>query len=231
MDRPFGIDLTPEFSWKLHSDRGDVLQKSYRIVLKDEAELPVWDSGLVNSQQQSFVPIEGVSLHSRMHYTWTVTVVDNHGETAEGSASFETGLLLREDWTAEWVGSTIPDTTSVLFEKSVVVSSSIQKARLYATCYGTDRLLVNGVRPDDREFAPEYTTYKKRLCYQTYDVTDLMSEGENQLQMLVGDGWYFSAQAGPVIDHPVERPAILLQLEVLLEDGTREVYRTDGTET
>ena len=231
MDRPFGIDLTPEFSWKLHSDRGDVLQKSYRIVLKDEAELPVWDSGLVNSQQQSFVPIEGVSLHSRMHYTWTVTVVDNHGETAEGSASFETGLLLREDWTAEWVGSTIPDTTSVLFEKSVVVSSSIQKARLYATCYGTYRLLVNGVRPDDREFAPEYTTYKKRLCYQTYDVTDLMSEGENQLQMLVGDGWYFSAQAGPVIDHPVERPAILLQLEVLLEDGTREVYRTDGTET
>ncbi|MBQ1370643.1 MAG: family 78 glycoside hydrolase catalytic domain [Clostridia bacterium] len=231
MEQPLGIDLTPEFSWKLQSEKRDVLQESYRIVLRDDTGLPIWDSGPVASRQQSFIPLDGVALRSRTHYTWTVTVTDNYGETSEGSASFETGLLSRKDWEAAWVGSTIADETSVLFEKTVVLPSSVQKARLYATCYGVYRLLVNGERPDDREFAPEFTTYQKRLCYQTYDVANLLSEGENRLQMLVGDGWYFSPQAGPVTDRPVERPAILLQLEVCLEDGTQKVYCSDGTET
>ena len=46
---------------------------------------------------------------------------------------------------------------------------------------------MNGMRPDDREFAPEFTVYSQYLCYQTYDVTSFLREGENVIGMLVGD--------------------------------------------
>lgn len=37
---------------------------------------------------------------------------------------------------------------------------------------------MNGMRPDDREFAPEFTVYSQYLCYQTYDVTSFLRERE-----------------------------------------------------
>ena len=232
MHRAFGIDMVPEFSWKLNSGETDVLQKNYRIVVRDEQDSIVWDSGIVQSRQQSFVLYEGDALCSRGIYTWTVTVEDDRGKAASASETFEMGLLKREDWSAKWIGSSLPAGPAVRFDKTVTLGGApVAKARLYATAYGVYRLTVNGTRPDDREFAPEFTTYQKRLCYQTYDVTELLRAGKNELSMYVGDGWYFSPQAGPVEEHPVERPAVLLQLEVTYENGDQVTIGTDGTET
>ena len=90
---------------------------------------------------------------------------------------------------------------------------------------------MNGERPDDREFAPEFTAYQKLMYYQCYDVTALLHEGENRLSMLVGDGWYFSQQSGPVLDKAQPSPAVLFQLEAELEDGKKLVIASDGSES
>ena len=48
---------------------------------------------------------------------------------------------------------------------------------------------INGRRVGDQVLAPDWTSYDKRLQYQTYDVTDLVKRGPNAVGVTLGDGW------------------------------------------
>ena len=241
MKKCVGIDQNPYFSWKIANDKNDTVQCAYQLqVLCDEECL--WDTGKVESEKQSFVEYEGIALSSRTEYKWKVTVWNNYNETAEAEAQFETGLLEKSLWNAKWVESTIPrvpvteykygnTAPAVFFEKEFTLDKRVKKARMYATSYGVYQLRINKKRADDREFAPEFTTYSTVLYYQTYDVTMLLKQGKNTLDMYVGDGWYFSMQASPVFENQHEKPSVLFQLEVEYEDGTTEQIISDGDET
>lgn len=241
MDHAFGIDRMPYFSWKLKSERRNVVQQAYRIQVFCGKSI-LWDSGKIGGRQQSFVEYEGPPLQSRTVYKWQVTVWDNYGDISQGENNFETAFLDKADWKAKWIESSFPRTPvtefkygntppAVFFEKRFHLQKKVRKARLYATAYGVYRLRVNAQRPDDREFAPEFTAYDAVLYYQTYDVTVLLKQGNNTLDMYVGDGWYFSLQAGPVVEHPHEKPSVLFQLEVIYEDESKEIICSDGGES
>lgn len=240
---PLGIDGVPYFGWKLCSSEKNVTQQAYQLTVEDvQTKEVVWDSGAVSSSQSSFADYAGAPLHSCTEYRWTVRVWDNHGECAAASADFETAFLCTEDWKARWAESTlerVPDPdypigascAPVLFRKSFRLPQQPVRARLYSTAYGVYQIKINDRRPDDREFAPEFTSYAHRLYYQTYDVTALLRSGDNMMEMYVGDGWYFSAFASPVAKHPHAAPGVLFQLELWYEDGTREHIISDGTES
>ena len=38
--------------------------------------------------------------------------------------------------------------------------------------------------------SPGITDYRRRVQYQTYDVTDLVKNGENVIEVELADGWY-----------------------------------------
>ena len=63
-------------------------------------------------------------------------------------------------------------------------------ARVYATALGMYELYINGRRVGDGLFTPGWTDYRKRLQYQTYDVTDMLKEGANAIGAVLGAGWY-----------------------------------------
>lgn len=238
---PLGIDQIPEFSWRIESTEEHVLQKTYRIRVLD-GEKTVWDSGTRESRTLSFVRYEGQALRSGTAYTWELTVCDNKGNTAQGRSSFETAFLQTSDWKAKWVQSTIArqeaklfaygvENPAVIFRRRFRLPGEIRSARLYATAYGCYRLYVNGERPDAREFAPEFTPYDHILNYQCYDITALLREGENVLEMLAGDGWFFCPQTAVRMDTPRTAPAVLYQLQYVLADGSAGVVCSDGSET
>lgn len=241
LSEAFGIDQLPYFSWQLRSEEHDVMQRGYQIKVQDEEGDVVWDTGNVESEQSTFVLYEGRALKSRTEYTWTVRVTDTQGNQAEAGASFETAFLKETDWKAAWVKSLLPvcerqahlgeQPPAALFRKEFSLGKAVRKARLYATCHGVYQLTVNGIRPDDREFAPECTVYREYLCYQTYDVTGLLRVGENVIGMHTGDGWYhgFMTKAQDETYDPAL--AVLLQLEVTYEDGTCETVVSDGEMT
>lgn len=237
--RPFGIEEAPYFSWVLDSDEENVMQAYYRLRVTNEEKELVWDSGKQRTDQSTYVNYEGAELKSRTKYIWTVIVEDNHGNQAEAGSEFETAFLHKSDWKAKWVKSPFPtmerkahlgdQPPAVLFRKKVMLDKKVKKARLYATCHGVYHLTVNGERPDDREFAPECTVYRDYLCYQTYDVTTYLCDGENILGMHVGDGWYHGFMTKAEDDTYDPAFAILLQLEVTYTDGTTGCFGTDET--
>lgn len=111
MVEPLGLDEEkPSFSWQMQSDAIGAAQKSYQIVVTDETETVVWDSGVVESNISHDIPYEGEDLQPTTEYSWKVTVTDEQGNTLKSEpASFETAFMdtTRESWDgAQMIGAT-----------------------------------------------------------------------------------------------------------------------------
>ena len=87
--------------------------------------------------------------------------------------------------------------------------------RLYITARGLYAAWLNGKRVGDMVLAPGSFTADKHLGAQTYDVTALVRDGENELLIALGDGWYRST-SGVDGDRDLfgSELAVLFQLEV-----------------
>ncbi len=77
-----------------------------------------------------------------------------------------------------------------LFRRSVKVRKGLVKARMNASAAGIYELFINGKKVGGTYFNPGRTRVQSRVMYQTYDVTEFFTEGENTLETLVGHGWY-----------------------------------------
>ena len=231
-NNPIGIGDSPFFSWILESEESAVIQVSYHIVVKDAGEV-AWDTGVVQSSKTAYVEYDGQALKSCTQYTWQVTVQDNYKNSYTESAVFETAILFADDWKAHWVISPLykkaikKGSPAVLFRKVFKLKGEVSKARAYATCHGVYRLTVNGERPDNREFAPEFTVYEKSLCVQTYDITRILQKGENVLGMEVADGWYRGSTTKQTYPGWDSSFACIWQLLVTYINGTQETIYSD----
>ena len=234
---PLGLDAArPRFSWKMGSDRTDTVQDAYQIQVTLEGRM-VWDSGRVESDQSVLVAYAGPALQAKQVYTYRVMVWDNHKETAEAHGSFETGLLAGTNFQAEWITHTYAreETACPVFVKTISLKKAaenpVKRARIYATALGVYEIRLDGEKVGDAFFAPGWTNYKKRLQYQTYDVTALLDQevsAEHTLEIMVGNGWYkgiFGFTCTP--DHYGNQTALLAELHVTYEDGSSEVIATD----
>jgi alpha-L-rhamnosidase len=108
----------------------------------------------------------------------------------------------------------------------------VTSARLYSTAHGIYEAFLNGRRVGDQVLTPGWTAYAERLRYQTYDVTELVREGANELEVLLGNGW-FRGRLGWGHRRALygDRLALLAQLEVTTSDGRVHLLATDGSWT
>lgn len=113
--------------------------------------------------------------------------------------------------------------------KEFTISKSIERARVYSTALGLYELSMNGERVGADYFAPGWTDYNKRVQYQTYDVTNMLKQGDNTIGAILGQGWYSGKIAWFGTDHYGSNPASLIQLVIEYTDGTKEIIKTDHT--
>jgi alpha-L-rhamnosidase len=117
---------------------------------------------------------------------------------------------------------------TAMFRKEFAVPSSIKRAVVSVTGLGLYELRINGQRVGDHVLAPEWTLYRKRIQYQTYDVTDLLHEGSNAVGAMLGGGWW----CGPLaVRAPMKDPCLclLVRLDVELTDGSTQTIVTDAS--
>ena len=190
---PVGIDMkNPYVSWTCEDG---ITQTAYEIVARSGGEV-VFESGKVESSRMNAALL--MELASRQAVTWQVRLWDENDEAGEWSdeASFEMGLLEQGDFTAKWINPELTCDPEVHKPASYLRASfeapKGNAARLYVTAHGLYEAWINGQRVGDFVLAPGAGTYDKKLPYQTYDVTDLVKEGENHVLVILGDGWYRS---------------------------------------
>lgn len=185
----------PRFSWILQSDRTSVMQTGVQIqVAEDERfERIHWDSGERSSEESVYTQYDGPELIGRRKYYWRVRLTDSTGDASGWSKTswFEMAPDAA-DLRAQWISphDSPVDARVKLLKKSFMITEPVKCARLYASSLGTYFARINGRRVVDRLFAPGWTSYGSRLLYQTYDITGLLTEGENTLTVWLANGWY-----------------------------------------
>ena len=237
---PLGIGVTqPRLSWQLQGDRRGVRQAAYQVtVAENEADLQngrahLWDSGQVKSDQSIHVVYKGKLLQSCQRVWWQVRVWDDErNEALSRPAWWEMGLLAREEWLGQWIGSTLvggPKTTSPCpyLRHTFTLDQPVAQARLYVTALGLYEASLNGRPVSEDVFTPGWTDYNKRTQYQVYDVGQLLQEGENVIGAILGDGWYCGYIAWQGRQVYGDRPRFLAQLHISLTDGRTLTIITD----
>lgn len=138
-------------------------------------------------------------------------------------------------WQAKWMKpATNMGDVCPLFSKNFSIHGNIQKAKLYITALGVYEAMINGKRISEYVLAPGWTSYIKRLQYQEYDVTELLTDN-NQILVTVGKGWYrgrlgwVNANRNEYEDLRKMPAGLLAQLEIYYEDGTSAIIASDET--
>lgn len=230
---PMGIDITsPRLMW--NAEEG-VRQSAYQIYAESDTK-EVWDSGKVASSKMIGI-IYPMPLHSRQHVNWKVRLWDETDTVGEWSeeAFFEMGLLGASDWKAKWITGNYKVNKKKrypvdCFRKEVSIDKEIKKARLYITACGLYEARLDGEKIGNFCLAPGITDYRKRIQYQTYDVTSKLTLGKHVFTALLADGWYRgSVGAWGIKNQYGTETKLLAQLEIQYRDGSSEILISDDT--
>ncbi len=229
LKNPMGLGIkTPRLFW---NDEGLVEQKSYEIrysvngVKKDVKRETV----------EMFCDLPE-NLKSRDEVSWQVRISDENGNLSDWSekAFFEMGLLEQSDFKAKWISGNYKPKKSTrypvdCFRKTFKTSGKIRKARLYMSALGIYEAKINGKNVSDVVLAPGATDYRKRVQYQTYDVTELL-QNDNEFTVELADGWYRGSVGayGKTAVYGREL-AFISQLEIYYENGEKEVVVSDSS--
>lgn len=141
----------------------------------------------------------------------------------------EAGLLLRSDWTARVAAAPLLDEGRPVLRRRFRVDAAPRSARLYVTYLGIGVVLLNGRPVTEDVLAPGWQSYQHRISVSTYDVTALLSEGENVIEVRLGDGWW-AGRVGFNLLRSVygSDVGVIAQLEYVDAGGRSEVVVTDG---
>ncbi len=114
--------------------------------------------------------------------------------------------------------------------KDFSVSETVTRAMVYVTALGAYELHLNGQKVGNDVLTPGWTEFRKRVYYQTYDVTSMVQPGSNTIGAILGDGWYASDLAfkGTRLNYG-GTPRFLAQLVLQLSDGSTQTVVSDGT--
>jgi alpha-L-rhamnosidase len=250
---PIAIDAPqPRFSWQL----ADAAKKAERALAQSAYEIRVapddaspgksadldnataltWSSGRISSDQSVHIVYGGQPLQSGRRYYWQVRVWDAKGHPSRWSeaAAFRMALLNTSDWKAQWIEPGFVEDSilrpSPFFRKKFTVAKRLRSAIAYITAHGLYDASLNGKRIGDALLTPGWTSYNKRLQYQTYDVTNLLQKGDNAVGVMLGSGWYRGnlAWAG---NHNLygKTLGLLFQLTLTYTDGTTGTIVSDNS--
>lgn len=111
------------------------------------------------------------------------------------------------------------------------LDSQIESARLYMGIQGIGDFYINGeeVAPDEW-FKQGSMEYREEIGYNVYDVTDYLTQGENAMGAVLGEGWWTGHActfSDSTYNYYGDQEALLVKLVVKYMDGTSETIVTD----
>ena len=236
-DEPVGIENIEQFSWTIISDRYNVKQESYELQIATDSRFRelYYDSGIIHSRESVHVTIPDnlpVPKSSFCYYV-RVRICTEEKEQSEWYESFfVTALQSKEEWNAAFIS---PETEAdketskgYYLRKDIEIEGNIKYAYAHATALGIYHFYINGEKVGKDYMAPGWTSYNKRLLYQTYDITHMLQQGVNTLGAFIGAGWYKGLMGNEQKrNHYGTREAFACQIYIVYEDDTIQEFLTD----
>ncbi len=255
MDNPLGLDTDrPRFSWKITSDKNNVKQEAYQILVAsskemlDKGEADLWNSGEVKSADQLWIAYAGKQLKSNQRAYWKVMVKTNRGKSEwSKTGEFGIGLLGETKWGGRWIGMNklMPgEQTGVLYSRLAaryirkeveLLDKEIKRATAYVSGLGIYRFFVNVLEVGSNEvLKPVPSDYRKTVYYNAYDITNNLNISKSQygnkaaFGIILGNGRYYAMrQEKPSKTTLFGLPCCRINIFVEYADGTTQRINTD----
>ena len=231
---PLGIDnVTPHFSWKLKGNGWKGGQTYYEIqvasdsilLVQDKADL--WNTGKLKSNTSVMVPYQGKALTSRSLCYWRVRVWDDKKQISSWSsvARFGVGILNKSQMQGEYIGASVEGgkICASILRKKVKLTQG-ETSFLHVNTLGYHEIYINGRKVGEDVLTPAVSHLSKRSLIVTYDITPYLREGDNDLLIWLGQGWYKTTTFGAAY----EGPLVKAELDVLRNGKWEVVTKTDG---
>jgi alpha-L-rhamnosidase len=115
-----------------------------------------------------------------------------------------------------------------VFRKHFTVNDGLNVARVNVSGLGHYELFVNGRKVGDHFLDAPWSVFEKTVYYNSYDITDLLVEGENEFRIMLGKGFY-NTHADRRVHGVYRDDELMALLEARLEytDGGTDVVVTD----
>ncbi|MBQ8089034.1 MAG: family 78 glycoside hydrolase catalytic domain [Clostridia bacterium] len=228
LENPLGFNIDPlVLTWIAEKSSGKRQQAArVQIALDGAFAQTVYDSGLREDiSSLGFQP--DFALQRRTRYFWRVEVLADDGDRAVSPAAwFETGKG-DEPWVGQWIRAPFEEHPEL--NASFAISGEPVCARLYICGLGLYEASINGAPVTDEVLTPFCNDYANWIQAQTYDVTALLTQGENSVNVILGNGWYkgrfgFSGNQTDIYGSAMQ---LIAEIRVTLFDGEEIVIGTD----
>ena len=221
LTNPIGLDIVqPIITWNV-SGENCKFQNAFEIVYN----LNGVENKVTNETSSTHFQFEE-TLKSRDFVSFKIRVQDEKGIWSSFSEEnhFSIGLLNKSDWSSKWIRGDYSVSKKKrypvdYFKKEFEVKDA-KDAKLYITALGIYEAFINGSKVGNALLTPGSTDPRKRVQYNTYDVSSLLKEGKNEIVILLADGWYRGSIGAKGFTYVFGKyTQVLVQLE--LADGSR----------
>ena len=143
------------------------------------------------------------------------------------SLSFAAGAWALD---AKWIGA--PQAADPAFVKTFELAKGVSSAVVKVTGVGFYEMRINGRKVGRKVLDPTPTDYTKRIYYSVYDVTGMLRSGKNEMELLLGNGWYnVQSDAAWNFNKAPWRgdPRGIAELAIVFDDGSKMRVPTDSS--
>ena len=236
LKNPIGINtLQPGFSWINKSSRQGASQTAYQILVAgnlrflNEKDADYWNSGKIESDNSLFISYQGKTLTPGQFFYWKVRTWDENGNATQWSAPshFGIGLLNEKNWKANYIGlkTEAGYRECPQFHNSFNVEEKGAKIILHVNSLGYHEVYLNGNKIGNGILTPAVTQFGKRSLVNSYDISEMIEKGRNDLMIWLGSGWYTFGLPGVTNDGPV----VKAQIDKLLNNRRETILVTDSS--
>lgn len=245
MTNPMSIDTpTPRLGWRIVSDKNNVMQTAYHIIVASTPEKAqnlegdLWNTS-VNSDMSQWITYGGKELRSNTRCYWRVKVNTTSGESDWSDvAMWNVGLLSESDWSGVWIGldhampwekEEIHSQLCARYMRSEFeLEKEVRHATLYISGLGLYEAFINGKKVGDDVLAPAPTDYRRTVLYNAFDVTDMLKD-KNAIAVAVGTGRYYTMQQKkkPYKIANFGYPKLRANLIIEFKDGKKKTISTN----
>lgn len=188
---PLGLDHTPVFGWQLEGNCRNICQTQYRlqVALTPDFAALLYDE-TCETGNSTAVHAAGLMLQSLQKYYARVQVwADTAAGPQQTPVERTGGVHHRPAGPGSRVESRvcergIPETcrkssAGTMVRGAFTVKPGLRAAYACTTALGLYNVYLNGQKVSTDEMTPGWTSYNRRLLYQTYEVTAMLHPGLN----------------------------------------------------
>lgn len=225
----FAFNNKPRLSWIVDSEKAKH-QLAAQIEVSTDIDFNniIFDSGKRTDIDSICYQLD-IKLEPRTRYYWRVRVWGDDGSCALSEpAWFETSKM-DEPWHGKWITPDIDPSFHPVIFSDFYIEKKVVSARSYICGLGLYEMVLNGEKTGEECLSPGLVAYDKWIPYQTFDVTEQLKEGNNHIEVYLGNGWYKGRYGlnRKVMFQYGDRFALICELHVVYEDGSTEIFCTD----